>query len=101
MGKQFSVETYEQMRSTADNLQTISETYTNLYNQFFGVADSISTAWEGADQQAFLQKINGFTDSLTAVAKKISTASQALRQITDNYSTKQEDNIAQAQKLKN
>lgn len=61
----------------------------------------MGSAWEGADNLAFVEQINGFTDELKMMASKLSTASQALEKQRANYVARQDNNITQVKKLIN
>lgn len=101
MGKQISVSSFDEMGNAAKNLQTASETYTTIYGQLMQEAGTMGAAWEGADNLAFVEQINGFTEELKMMAEKLSTASQALDKQRANYVARQEDNITQVKKLQN
>lgn len=101
MGKQISVASFDEMAKAAQNLQALSETYTEIYSQLLQEANTMGTAWEGADNLAFVDQINGFTEELKAMAAKLSTASQTLEKQRANYVARQDDNITQVKKLTN
>ena len=101
MGKSFSVASFEDMAKAAQKLQTLSETYTEIYTQLMQEANTMGTAWEGADNLAFVEQINGFTEVLKTMAAKLSAASQALEKQRANYVARQDSNITQVKKLAN
>ena len=101
MGKQFSITSLEEMAKAAKKLQALSETYTEIYTQLMQEANTMGAAWEGADNLAFVEQINGFTEDLKAMAAKLSNASQTLDQQRANYAARMESNIAQVKKLVN
>ena len=101
MGKSINVASFDDMAKASQNLQTISETYTEIYTQLMQEANTMGAAWDGADNLAFVEQINGFTEELKTMATKISTVSQALDQQRANYVARQNDNIAQVKKLVN
>ena len=101
MGKTFSVSSFEEMAKASANLKSLSETYTEIYTSLMQKASTMGAAWEGADNQAFVTQIEGFTDELKAMAEKLLTASEALDKQRANYVARQDDNIAQVQKLVN
>lgn len=101
MGKQISVSSFDEMGKASQKLQTISETYTEIYNQLMQESETMGTAWEGADNLAFVEQIKGFTEELKAMADKLLTASQALDKQRANYVARQDDNITQVKKLVN
>ena len=101
MGKTISVASFEDMAKAAQRLQALSETYTEIYTQLMQEANTMGSAWEGADNLAFVEQINGFTEDLKSMAAKQSVASQALEKQRANYVARQENNIAQVKKLAN
>ena len=101
MGKTISVASFEDMAKAAQRLQALSETYTEIYTQLMQEANTMGSAWEGADNLAFVEQINGFTEELKTMAAKLSTASQALDKQRANYVARQDNNITQVKKLVN
>lgn len=101
MGKTISVTSFEDMAKAAKKLQSISETYTEIHLQLMQEANTMGTAWEGADNLAFVEQINGFTEELERMAGKLLLASQALDKQRANYVARQEHNITQVKKLVN
>lgn len=101
MGKTFSVASFDDMAKAAQKLQSLSESYTEIYTQLMQEANTMGAAWEGADNLAFVEQINGFTEELKAMAAKLSLASQALDKQRANYVAQQENNITQVKKLVN
>ena len=101
MGKTISVASFDDMAKASQRLQSLSETYTEIYTQLMQEANTMGAAWEGADNLAFVEQINGFTEELKAMATKLSTASQTLEQQRANYVARQDNNITQVKKLVN
>ncbi len=101
MGKTINVSSFSEMASVSAKLRALSEDYQNIANQLMNEAETMGSAWEGADNQAFVSQITGFTDELRMMAEKIATASEALKKQHDNYVSRQDDNIAQVAKLVN
>ena len=101
MGKTISVSSFDEMAKASQKLQTLSETYTEIYTQLMQEATTMGTVWEGADNLAFVEQITGFTEELKAMAAKLSLASQALEKQKSNYVSQQENNITEVKKLAN
>ena len=101
MGKQISVSSFEEMAKASEKLQSLSETYTEIYTQLLQEASTMGAAWDGADNLAFVEQITGFTDELKAMAAKLVTASQTIEAQRANYVRRQDDNITQVKKLVN
>lgn len=101
MGKTISAASFEDMAKASQRLRSLSETYTEIYTQLMQEANIMDSAWEGADNRAFVEQINGFTEELKAMAAKLSIASQALDKQRANYVARQDNNITQVKKLVN
>ena len=101
MGKQISVSSFDEMAKASQKLKALSETYTEIYGQLMQEANTMGTAWEGADNLAFVEQINGFTDELKMMAAKLYQAGEALDQQRANYVARQDNNIAEVKKLIN
>ncbi len=100
MGKIIRV-TPEELRATSAKLADLSGEYTSVYNKLMQDASTMGAAWEGEDNQAFVQQISGFTEELKQMADKILAASEGLKMQADNYSARQDDNIAVVKTLPN
>lgn len=101
MGKTISVASFEEMAKASRRLQELSEIYTDIYTQLLQDANTMGAAWEGADNLAFVEQINGFTEELKGMADKLSVAGQALDKQRANYVARQDSNITQVKKLIN
>ncbi|WP_068673714.1 WXG100 family type VII secretion target [Oceanobacillus sp. Castelsardo] len=100
MAKRIRV-TPEELGTASQKVQELSESYTSIYNQLMQAASTMGEAWEGEDNLAFVDQINGFNDDLKNMADKLMTASQALEQQRSNYAAIQENNKVQVRKLTN
>jgi WXG100 family type VII secretion target len=100
MGKRIRV-TPQDLEAASKRVLEISQSYREIYTQLLQTASTMGAAWEGEDNLAFVNQINGFTDKLKAMSDKLETASRALDQIKTNYVQRQEANIAQVSKLTN
>jgi WXG100 family type VII secretion target len=100
MGKILRV-TPEQLETASKKLAGLSGSYTDIYKQLLQQAGTMGASWEGADNLAFVDQINGFCQDLSDMAQKLQTASDALHRQKTNYATRQENNITQVKKLAN
>ena len=100
MGKTFSVESFSAMKSTADQLKAHGETYTSIYTQLLNVAQNIGS-WGGADQEAFVSKVEGLTNRLQAIAAKLTAAGEILEAQKNNYTSTQDALVEGANRLGN
>ncbi len=100
MGKRVRV-TPEELEAASKKIAELSTSYTEIYSQLLQQAQTMGDAWEGDDNIAFVDQINGFCEDLKLMAQKLSAASDALHKQKMNYSNRQESNIAQIKKLSN
>ena len=100
MGKRIRV-TPQELETASKKLAELSETYKGIYTQLMQTASTMGEAWEGEDNLAFVDQINGFNGDLKVMADKLLTASQALDQQKANYVATQENNMVQVRKLTN
>lgn len=101
MGKVISVTSFTEMENSAKALENLADEYTDLYNRLLNDAKSMGTAWEGADNIAFVNRIEGFTEDFSRMAQKLRTAGQTLRKQKENYVAQQESNVNAVNKLVN
>ena len=100
MGKVISVEP-AQLTSTGSKLEEYATSYEEIYKELLRQAETMGEAWQGADNLAYVEKIKGIANKMSAMAKKIRTAGATLKQQAKNYDDKRADNIAQVEKLEN
>lgn len=101
MGKSIYVASFDDMEKASQKLQSLSETYTEIYTQLMQEANTMGSAWEAADNLAFVEQISGFTEELKTMAAKLTQASEIIKQQKDNYVARQDSNITQVKKLVN
>ena len=100
MAKRIRV-TPEELQAASGQLAEFSATYTDIYSQLMQQANTMGQAWEGEDNQSFVNQINGFTEELKNMAQKLQTASEALKSQANNYAQRQQANVAAVQQLTN
>ena len=100
MAKRIRV-TPQELQTASKKMADLSESYTGIYTQLMQAASTMGEAWEGADNQAFVDQINGFNADLKSMADKLLTASQALETQRTNYVQRQENKMVQVRKLTN
>ncbi len=96
-----NVESFDDIEKASQKLLSLSQTYTEIYTQLMQSASTMGTAWEGADNQAFVEQITGFTEELKSMADKLSVSSEALHKEKQNYVERMDGNIANVKKLAN
>lgn len=93
--------TPEELGKSSQKLNQMSNNYSELSKQLQQVASNMGEAWEGADNQAFVQQISGMCESLKSMAKKLAEAAAALDKQKSNYESRQQTNIQAIKKLAN
>ena len=96
-----NVESFDDIEKASQKLLSLSQTYTEIYTQLMQSASTMGTAWEGADNQAFVEQITGFTEELKSMADKLSVSSEALHKEKQNYVERMDGNIGNVKKLAN
>lgn len=100
MGKKIRV-TPEELGVASKKLMEISESYKGIYNQLFIQIGNMGEAWQGEDNLAFVNRINGFLEELKQMADKVQVAGETMEQQRANYVQRQDDNIVNVNKLSN
>ncbi len=101
MGKQFQVRSLDEMARAARKLKGLSETYTEIGSQLLREAGAMGAGWDGADNQAFVEQINGFSADMKTMAGRLAAAGQTLEQQRANYLARQEANMTAVRRLTN
>ena len=100
MGKKIRV-TPEELEKASTALKKHSESYTTIYQKLFQEVGTMGEAWDGEDNLAYVEQINGFCEELKQMADKLMTASTTMKQQKDNYVNQQKNNISAVKKLTN
>lgn len=90
-----------ELHSAAQKFTQLSEEYTTVYNRLLTAAQTMGTAWEAADNLAFVDQINGFCEDLKAMAAHLDQAAQALDLQAKNYETVRDNNATSVKQLAN
>lgn len=101
MGKNIKVSSYDQLEATAKTLEDNSAVYTQIYQQLLQEAETMGAAWEGVDNQAFVEQIKGFTDDLKQMAQRLLDAAEVIRTEKEGYIARQDTNVTEVRKLQN
>lgn len=91
----------EELKSTASKIETNASNYQKVSSKLMEIATEMGEAWKGADNQAYVSQIKGFTEDLNDMVKKLKRVSEALEQQSTNYIKRQESNIEDIGKLTN
>ncbi|WP_462410819.1 WXG100 family type VII secretion target [Neobacillus sp. Marseille-QA0830] len=101
MGKKIKV-TPQDLDTASQKLADISEAYRGLYNQLVQVATTMGEAWDGEDNQAYVNQISTFSENyLKVMVERLSQASGTLKTQSQQYAARQDANTSMATKLTN
>lgn len=100
MGNKIQVDP-AQLNSTASRIDSQVAEYRKLYNKLFSDTAAMKAAWQGKDNQAFTNQIEGFRQDFDLMAKLMDEYSQFLKTSATTYQKAQEDTVSAAQKLGN
>lgn len=89
------------LHAAATKFTQLSQDYTTVYNRLLNSARNMGDAWSSADNQAFVEQINGLCEELKAMATHLETASKTLDQQATNYEQTRDNNSRQVKQLKN
>ena len=89
------------LHSAAQKFSQLSEEYTMVYNRLLNAAQTMGNAWNAADNLAYVDQINGFTEELKAMAAHLLQASGALEQQAKNYEAVRDNNVTSVKQLAN
>ena len=87
------------LHSAAQKFSQLSQEYTSVYHRLLNSAQTMGDAWNSADNQAFVDQINGFCEELKAMATHLEQAAQALNQQATNYETTRDNNVTAVRQL--
>ncbi|MDR0918977.1 MAG: WXG100 family type VII secretion target [Oscillospiraceae bacterium] len=101
MGKDIRLTDPQKLSAAGEKLAEQSQIYTQIYGQLLQEAGTMGTAWDGEDNIAFVNQINGFTEELKQMADKLQLTSEAVKTQAQNYANRQDTNTASVKNLAN
>lgn len=90
-----------ELHAASKKFYQLAEEYTSVYNRLFNAAQTMGSAWDAADNLAFVDQINGFCQELKDMTAHLQQAAQALDQQATNYETVRDENTSGVRKLSN
>jgi len=90
-----------ELHRAAGKFSELAGEYTSVYNRLLNTASTMGTAWQAADNLAFVDQINGFLDDLQAMTAHLNQASQALIRQAQNYESTRDNNVSSVRTLTN
>lgn len=93
--------TPEYLRNAATSIEDLANQYKSQYEAFYGETNAMASAWQGKDNLAFINQIDGFKDDFTKMYNLMVQYAEFLRTTAKTYDTAQETITQQARKLTN
>lgn len=82
---------FEAIRSTANQIKGLKEQYHTEWSKLYDSVNAIGSAWQGEDNQAYVNQINGFKDDFTRMEdtlekfiRFLTESAAAYEQVQDN-----------------
>lgn len=75
--------------------------YSQVYQNLLNTANTMGSAWQAADNLAFVEQINGFCAALNKMVQHLEQASQALTAQANNYESARDHNVTSVRTLVN
>jgi WXG100 family type VII secretion target len=85
-----------QLRAVADAVAPAAAEYRKLYSKLYSDIDRLKAGWQGADQQAYVQQIEGFKEDFEAMAVLMEMYSDFLREAAKTYQQAQDQSASRA-----
>lgn len=85
------------LQAAATQMGQITGDYQKQYNRLFSEVDGLGAAWQGIDNQAFVNQIKGFTDDFNQMVALLNQYAEFLKSSAQTYTSTQ-NNIADAAK---
>lgn len=89
------------LKKTADSLNQSVAEYEKIYKQLFSEVDGMGAAWQGIDNQAFVNQIKGFMDDFQTMTNLMKNYSQFLTESANTYEAAQNEIVSSAKRLTN
>ena len=85
--------------STAAQVDRLSDTYESEYKALFGTVRELKSAWDGTDNQAFTDQIEGFRDDFERMTRLMREYASYLRKTAETYRETQTEVANDARRL--
>lgn len=93
--------TPEQLESAAGRIEGLAADYKTQYDALYNETNSMASTWQGKDNVAFVDQIDGFKDDFKKMHTLMLDYADFLRKSAKAYHDTQEDVVKAAQKLVN
>lgn len=89
------------LENSASVLETLNGQYQESYGQLYQAVELLSGGWQGADNTAFVNQIQGYQDDFQKIALLLSQYIEFLRASARAYRQTQNELASQAARLTN
>lgn len=93
--------TPEQLETAAGKIEGLAADYKTSYDQMYSTTGDMASTWQGQDNVAFIDQINGFKDDFQKMHTLMLNYADFLRKSAEKYRTTQENVVSQARSLQN
>jgi WXG100 family type VII secretion target len=101
MGSRTIMVTPEQLETAAGKIESLASDYQSQYNALYGKTDALASTWQGDDNKAFVDQIEGFKEDFLKMYNLMNEYASYLRTTAKQYRTTQEQVVSQAKSLVN
>ena len=88
-----------QMSYEAKEIQDAAVEYNNAVNELYKIVDNLSSSWQGTDNVAFANKVNGYKEEIIALGKVVENYAIFLNRSSGSLNDLQTDISSAAGKL--
>lgn len=88
-----------QMNYDAKEIQDAAIEYNNAVIELYKIVDNLTTSWQGADNVAFANTVNGYKEEIVALGKIVNNYALFLNQSSTSLNDLQGDISSAAGKL--
>ena len=93
--------TPEQLESTASRIEGLAADYKSQYDQLYSETNAMASTWNGKDNVAFVNQIDGFKDDFAKMHTLMLNYADFLRKSAKAYRDTQDTVVSEARKLIN
>ena len=93
--------TPEQLESTAGKIESLAADYKTQYEQLYSETNAMAATWNGKDNVAFVNQIDGFKDDFAKMHTLMLNYADFLRKSAKAYRDTQDAVVSEAKKLVN
>lgn len=91
----------QEMETAAGKIESLAAEYQTQYNNLYQETSNMRSAWQGKDNVAYINQIEGFKDDFEKMQTLMKNYADFLKKSAAAYRKTQEDITNQATKLRN